>query len=231
MSILASVIVGFITGVFILILSYFIAVWEFSFQSGSSPILLEMITFFSLVIGNTIYYTLLSKIFPHIYSRGRTILSQISILSIILYILFFPVYFAVTTFSANSSSILIAFAAHVVINIFTFWLTIGLISQYRYSLLVLYSNIISLLLTSVVIGFISFSLQNSGKAIFILLWLTIVSYFIYGSFSSLISYIYYKIYSSTGFDPLWDIFSRIEMEEKALEKQAESLLTNFSSKP
>lgn len=105
MAMITSLIVGVIVGVIILLFS-FLALGKFSLESGVSPILLAMITFFALVIGNLIYYTILSKIFPNIYSRGRTALAQIVILSILLYLFFAPVYIVISTFSKDSSFVL-----------------------------------------------------------------------------------------------------------------------------
>lgn len=108
MSIIAALITSVASGTIILIAAY-LSIGDFSLESGISPILLALITFFGLTIGNILYYILLSKVFPHIYTRGRTALAQVAIMSILLYIFFAPVYVIVSTTLLHSDGILIAF--------------------------------------------------------------------------------------------------------------------------
>lgn len=200
---LTSLIIGVLTGIMVVLLAY-LAIGKFSLESGASPILLAFITFISLTIGNLLYYVISSRIFPHIFPRGRTALSQIMIMSILLYVLFVPIYLLISGISIETSTILIAFSAHIIINNFTLTLIIGLVSQYRYSLLTLYASIISLVITSSIIIMIESSVSNSNstRALFILLGLTILTYTLSNTISSLISWIYYFVYQTTGSDPI-----------------------------
>ncbi len=223
---LTGMIVGAIAGVIMLLLAY-LAIGRFSLESGASPMLLAMIAFFSLTIGNLSTYTIRSYIFPHIYSRGRTTLSQIAIMSILLYIVFAPVYMVVWGVNPDTSSILSAFSLHVLLNVFTLELLIGLISQYRYSLLSLYASIVSLLLTGIILFLLKNQFSGSEYTIFLLFWLTILAYLLGWLITTMISWIYYSIYRATGKDTIGDIFTRIENEEKNLEKQATAALTKF----
>ncbi len=226
MAMITSLIVGVIVGVIILLFS-FLALGKFSLESGVSPILLAMITFFALVIGNLIYYTILSKIFPNIYSRGRTALAQIVILSILLYLFFAPVYIVISTFSKDSSFVLWAFSAHILLSIFAFHIVIALISQYRYSLLSIYTSIASLLFTTMVVLSILIFLPSSMSSLFVLFGLSIVAYFTFTFLYTLLCWLYYTLYVATGSDIVGNIFARIESEEKNIEREAMLKLTSF----
>jgi hypothetical protein len=151
------------------LLAYF-SIGKFSLESGASPLLLVFITFIALTIGNILYYSLLSYIFPHIYSRGRTAITQITWMSIILYILFIPIYLIITGIAQDTPTVLIAFSAHVILNNFSFNLLIGLVSRYRYSLLTFYATMITLIITTSIVVYIEtqFSHSDSSKALFLL---------------------------------------------------------------
>lgn len=214
------------SGAIILLFALF-AIRKFSLESGASPMLLAMITFFALTIGNLITYSIRSYIFPHIYSRGRTAVSQIAIMSIVLYIVFVPLYMMMSGASTGTSAILSVFSIHILVNVFSLELLIGLISQYRYSLLSLYSSIIAFLLTGITLFAIQTQFSSSSYTMFLLFGLTMLAYLLGGFISTLISWIYYLIYRSTGKDPIGTIFSRIEEEEREIEKQATEALTKF----
>ncbi len=66
MSIVALV-TGFLVGIIVFLLA-FLFLGNFSLQTGASPILLAMITFFATICGNMLYVWGLRSIFPHIYT-------------------------------------------------------------------------------------------------------------------------------------------------------------------
>lgn len=226
MALITSLIVWIVVGVIILLFS-FLALGKFSLESGVSPILLAMITFFALVTGNLIYYSILSRVFPNIYSRGRTALAQIVILSILLYLFFAPVYIVISTFSKDSFFVLWAFSAHILLSIFAFHIVIALISQYRYSLLSMYTSIASLLFTSMVALSIILFLPSSTSSLFVLFGLSIVAYVTFTLVYTILSWLYYILYVTTGSDIIGNTFARIEWEEKNLEREAMLKLTSF----
>jgi hypothetical protein len=225
---ITSLIVGIVAGIIVIVLAY-LAIGNFSLESGASPILLAFITFIALTIGNILYYMILSKIFPNIYSHGRTAISQITTMSILLYILFIPIYLIVAGISTQTATILMAFSSHVAVNSFALTILIGLISQYRYTLLAFYAGLITLIFTSSIIVLVESQISSSSstKALFSLLGLTILTFTLSGTLSSLISWIYYRSYQMSGYDPIGSIFSRIEEEEHELEKKAVQELTTF----
>ncbi len=223
---LTGMIVWVVSGAIILLFALF-SIGKFSLESGASPMLLAMITFFALTIGNLITYSIRSYIFPHIYSRGRTAVSQIAIMSIILYIFFVPIYMVMPVSAIGISPILLVFSIHILVNVLSLELLMGLISQYRYSLLSLYSSIVAFLLTGITLFAIQTQFSSSVYIMFLLFGLTMLAYLLGGFISTLISWIYYLIYRSTGKDPIGTIFSRIEEEEREMEKQATATLTKF----
>ncbi len=186
-----------------------------------------MLTFFGLIAGNFVYYFFISRVWPEVYSRGRTAVSQIAIASILLYILFAPVYLIVPHFGKDSSIVLIPFALHILFNVFVFHILIGIISTYRYSVLVLFASIASFLLTGCLLVVIYSTFTNSSIALFLLLGLVIVAQVVSSAITFLLLGLYSFIYRSTGFDPIGNIFSRVESEEKALEQSIEARLTQF----
>lgn len=229
MATLSALIISVVSGVIILLVAY-LSIGNFSLESGVSPILLAMITFFGLTIGNILYYILLSKVFSDIYTRGRTALAQVAIMSILLYIFFVPVYIGAPMMSYDPSVILVAFALHVLINTLSLHLVIGLTANYRYALLILYSNIMSFLVTGMIMAYVFLTFSQSSTALFLLMGLVIVAQTLGSLFSSIASWIYYIIYTTTGYDPIGSVYARIEQEEKSLEQEAEKLLTQFPQK-
>lgn len=225
---LSALITWVIAWIIVILLAYF-AIGKFSLESGASPLLLVFITFIALTVGNILYYTLISYIFPHIYIRGRTTISQITWMSTALYVLFTPVYILMSGISTETPTILIAFSAHVILNNFALTLLIGLISQYRYALLTFYASTISLIITASIVVFVQtqFTQSTSSRALFLLLGLTILTYTLSGTLSSLISWIYYMTYQFSWFDPIGNIYSQIENDEREIEKQATEKLINF----
>lgn len=225
---LSALITWVIAWVIVILLAYF-AIGKFSLESGASPLLLVFITFIALTVGNILYYTLISYIFPHIYIRGRTTISQITWMSTVLYVLFTPIYIIMSGISTETPTILIAFSAHVILNNFSLTLLIGLISQYRYSLLTFYASTIALVATASIVVLVQtqFTQSSSSRALFLLLGLTILTYTLSGTISSLISWIYYIVYQASWSDPIGNIFSQIENDERDIEAQAVEKLVNF----
>ncbi len=218
-----SLVVGLLAWVGFLLFA-FLTAGQFSISTGVSPILLAMITFFCLTFANYLYTLGLSIIFPHIYTRVRTMFVQISIFSGILYVVMAGLYLIINTIYNSSTAILWAYAFHVVFN--TFWLLLltGIIAQYRYSLLIFYSNFISLILTGLIISWVYNSFTSSWNALFILMWIVTVCFFMSTFVTFLILWAYYQMYKTLWFDPLGNVFADIEKEEKDIEKQAENIL-------
>lgn len=224
MMMIVAIVVGFISSLGV-ILSIFISVWTFAFWNWISPILLAMITFFSLTISNMIYIWSGKGIFPHIYTWSRTTFLHASIFSIILYIIIAPLYLVVDSINLNSSGILIAYIVHILLNILGIEIIISILSNYRYALLSIYSSIISFVVTGSLLFFI-YSMNNtdSNNALFILLTLSMLVFTINIFINFLIRFLYYRYYVISGSDPIGDVFSRIEQETKDMETETEQKL-------
>lgn len=174
MVVVSSIISGFVSGVIFILLAS-LAYGKFSLDSGASPLLLVMLVFFGLTFGNFIYYYFISRIWPDVFSRGRTALSQIAIASILLYILFAPTYLLVPHFFRESSSVLIPFAFHILFNSLILHILIGIISVYRYSILVVFASITAFIISGCLLIVIYTLFTSSSTSLFLLLGLVIVS--------------------------------------------------------
>ena len=138
---------------------------------------LVMITFFALTMSNMIYLWSAKWIFPHIYSWGRTTFLHVSVFSIILYIAIAPLYLIVDSMLIGSSWVLIAYITHILLNIFWVEIIISILSGYRYSLLSIYSSIVSLVITGSILFFVYEKANSeSTNALFILLGLSMLAF-------------------------------------------------------
>lgn len=121
-------------------------------------------------------------------------------MSILLYVFFAPIYIIISGFSKVDSFILWVFASHILLGIFSFQLIISMISQYRYSILSLYTSIAALLFTTVLVFSVILFLPASISSLFVLCGLSVVAYFSFTLLSTVLSWLYYLLYVQTGFD-------------------------------
>ena len=224
MMLLVAIVVGFLSSVWVVIFAY-LSIGSFSLGSGISPILLAMITFFALTVSNMLYLWSARGIFPHIYTGSRTTFLHASVFSIVLYIAIAPLYLIVNSVVVDGSGILIAYIAHILLNIFGLEIIVSILSGYRYALLSIYSSIVSLILTASILFWIySQEGSESSNALFVLLGLSMLAFVIAIFMTFFIRFCYYRIYVATGSDPIGDVFARVEQEAKESEKQAEKVL-------
>lgn len=224
MMLLVAIVVGFLSSIGVVIFA-FLSLGSFSLGSGLSPILLAMITFFALTISNMLYLWSAKGIFPHIYVGGRTVFLHVSVFSILLYVAIAPLYLIVDSVLMDSSGILIAYIAHVLLNIFGLEIITSILSGYRYALLSIYSSIGSLIITGSLLFFLyEKTASESSNALFILLWLSMLAFVIAIFITFFIRFCYYQIYVTTGSDPIGDVFGQIEKETKEIEKEVEKQL-------
>lgn len=114
---LVALVSGFVVGLLVFLFSY-VFLGNFTIQSGVSPILLAMITFFATLFGNFIYLWGMTNIFPNTYHLGQRMALQVSIYSILLYIAMSLVYILVNTLFPDARATLTVYVAHIVMNIF-----------------------------------------------------------------------------------------------------------------
>ena len=169
-------------------------------------------------------------IFPHIYTGSRTTFLHASVFSILLYIAIAPLYLIVNSAIIDGSGILIAYIAHVLLNIFGLEIIVSILSGYRYALLSIYSSIVSLILTGSVLFFIyTQTYSASSNALLVLLGLSMLAFVIAIFMTFFIRFCYYRMYVSSGSDPIGDVFARVEQEAKENEKEAEMKLFQKAS--
>lgn len=125
----------------------------------------------------------------------------------------------------DGSGILIAYIAHVLLNIFGLEIIVGILSGYRYALLSIYSSIVSLILTASILFWIYMQASSpSSNALWVLLGLSMLAFVIAIFVTFFIRFCYYRIYIVSGSDPIGDVFARVESEAKESEKEAEKAL-------
>lgn len=225
MMLLLALVVGFVSSLGVVLVSFF-TLGKFSLESGTTPMLLSMITFFALVIADMIYLWGAKTIFPHMYSGTRTVFMHISVFSVILYILVLPIYMMSGGISsAQNIGILVAYTFHLLLNIFWMELIVSSLSWFRYVLLSLYSCIAGFVVSS---GFMLVVYKTFGtgsrSSLFVLLWLASVAFVISVVTVFVVRFLYYRYYVASGSDPLWDTFARVQSEEDSLQKEAERTL-------
>lgn len=220
-----SIMIWVIISIGVLIASFF-SIGSSTVGSGVSPFLLALATFFMLTIASVLYIYLGKIIFPSIYTQHKELLKHMMIFMMILYFCMMPVYlfFGWSHTPPWQSSVLLPYLFHIILAIFGIELIIGSISQYRYILLSFYANIIALILTGTVLIWIISKFSNSEKSIFILMGLSILSFFLSTTFVFLVKFLYHKFYTITGNDPLGSIFYNIALSEYQKVENAKNTL-------
>jgi len=186
-------------------------IWN-SWNSPVFPFILSFITFIVWIIVCIISYYFLVITDSEKYKKTIIHFGQISFFSIIIYILFSPIY--VYIWVQDYNNILYIFIIHILILVFWQILLLELLNNYRYILVGFYASFFWLLITGIIIFFI-FSLFNEwyAKLLSLLLLLPLINWFII-FFKWIFELLYYNYYKMTWFDPLWDIFRQIEQEEQ-----------------
>lgn len=209
---MVSVIVGACISLAVLIAS-FLSIGDFSVNSGVSPMILAMATFFSLLLGGSLYLALAKVIFPAMYTRTNDLFKHMMLYMVILYICLMPVYL-ITPGKVDSHAILVPYLIHVMLAIFGLELILGIISQYRYVLLSFYANVAAMILSGAIVFLLYTNASTSGTSLFILIGLSVLMFFLSTFFICTIKFLYYKMYTLTGNDPLGSTFFGIQKEEQ-----------------
>lgn len=221
--ILVSFLVGFLTSVWVFVASLF-GIGNFSLRSGISPLILAMVTFFSLTFGSYIYIWAARVVFPTIYSRSRAFFIHITVFMIILFVVMLPVYMIVWRMSVETATILLPYLIHILLAIFGIEIIISLISQYRYTLLSFYSNLFSIVTTGSLVFYIYSTTSNSKNALFILMGLSILGFVLSTVIIFAIKSFYYQYYKVTGNDPIGDMFLGFQQEDEEKIRSAQKTL-------
>lgn len=162
-----GIVVGGLISIAILITSFF-SIGKFSIESGVSPVILAMTTFFSLTIGSSVYLYIARSIFPAIYTRARDAYKHTILFMLVLYICMMPIYLMAPT-GVNTIGVLIAYLIHILLAVFGMELVIGVISQYRYILLAFYANLAALVLSGGIVFSLFQKFSQSSASLFVLM--------------------------------------------------------------
>jgi hypothetical protein len=175
--------------------------------------MLSIITLIWTSISVFLTYFLLTLTNPEKYKRNTTILWQISLFGILLYIFITPIY--VYVWVSMYAHILMVFLAHVII--LNFWTSIILevLNNYRYVLLWIYWSFLWLFFSLLFTAFVLTTFSSVWTAqLFLLLSLLPLTNFIITFLKQTFELVYYHYNKFTNMDQLWDIFYQIEVEEK-----------------
>ncbi len=218
---LTSIVVGAVISLGVLITSFF-SIGKFSIESGVSPMIIAISSFFSLSIGSMLYLAIAKVIFPAIYTRINHLMKHTMFYMMVLYFVLMPVYLLAE--NINSTMILMVYLVHVLFATFGIELILGLISQYRYALLSFYANISAIVLSGGIVLVLFASSKSTSTNLFILMGLSILTFFLTTVFVFIIKFLYYKYYTLTGNDPLGSVFFSIEEEERQAVIDAQNTL-------
>lgn len=217
-----SFIAGIIWSIIILIVvfllsNYFNIVSTFEINktwtkpSSIFPILISIITLLWTSITSYLSYFIANMTDSEKYKRNNTILSQLAIFHILIYIFITPIYIYIWVINYND--LIYIFILHVIIIIFWTSLMLEIFNSYRYILIWFYWSFIWLFLSILFSMWIFNSLGSwSAKMIILLLLLPIINFLI-SIIKQFFEFLYYLYYKYTSLDTIWDIFYQIEQEE------------------
>lgn len=180
--------------------------------SAIFPIILSVMTLIWTFLTSIITYFLLNMLSPEKYKKNWIIFGQLAFFQIITFFFITPVYMYLS--SVNYYTLLTIYVFHVIIIIFWTSLLVEILNNYRYILVWFYGSFVGLFLSIMftIIIYNSFS-EWYARLIAMLILLPLIN-FLVNFFKQLFEFLYYKYYLYSSLDQLWDIFYRIELEEK-----------------
>ena len=190
-------------------------------QAGSPlfPLLLSVVT----LIGSSISSFLTMKIFsltsPERYKQNSVISRQIGFFILFLYVLITPVY--IWTGFIDYTNTMMVFLVHVLLLKFGISLILETMNNYRYVMIGIYGSFIGLMIAGIcTVGIFSSFESGVARLISLVILIPIINVTMTLA-KQLFELAYYKYYSYSGIDSLWDIFARIEQEEEEILREAE----------
>jgi len=183
------------------------------------PFILSFITFVAVIVTSLISAKLLQMTDGEKYKPRSEIYGQIGFLWILMYICLTPIY--IYMWVQNYDYIMIVFIIHVLMFSFGSSLILELLNSYRYVLIWLYWNFLALFVSASITTLIFNSVWNGQAKLLILLLIIPIVFTLMTFIKGLFEYMYHAYYQITNLDGLWDIFYRIEQEEKELLKEEE----------
>lgn len=214
---------GILWSIIIIIISFVISgsvdiVWTFKSAnvwvqtSAIFPIILSVMTLVWTFMTTMLTYFLLNMLSPEKYKKNWVIFWQLAFFQIITFFFITPVYMYLS--SIDSSTLLTIYVFHVIIIIFWTSLLVEILNNYRYILVWFYGSFVWLFLSMMFTVIIYYSFTTwYAKLIAMIILLPLIN-FLVNFFKQLFELLYYKYYLYSSLDQLWDIFYRIELEEK-----------------
>lgn len=183
------------------------------------PFILSFITFVSTMVTLFLSVTLLNMTSPERYKKNTITYGQVWFFGIFIYLAITPVY--IYTGLIDYDNIMIVFIIHSIVLVFGSSLLLEILNNYRYILTGFYGSFVALFFTSIIVISIFTSLDSGyAKLLSLLVMLPIINTSMV-FFKGLFELAYYKYNSFTNTDWLWDIFYRIELEEKEALREEE----------
>lgn len=199
--------------------------FEMSWSSGvfktnfMFPIMFAFITFIGSSITMFLTNIMLRFTNPDNYKKNVIITWQIAFFSVFLLIFIIPIY--INQWLNSYQNIIIVYLFHILCLTFAVSLIIEILNNYRHVLLGLYGSFVWLFFAIIfVLSVFAFLETGIAKLIALVVILPFVNMFM-TFFKQLFDYLYYKYNRYANQDPLWDIFYKIELEEKELLKEEE----------
>jgi len=183
------------------------------------PFILSFITFIATMVSLICSSILLHMTSPERYKKNMTTYGQLGFFGILTYICITPVY--IYTGLISYDNIMLVFIIHCIILAFWSSLILEILNNYRYILTWFYGSFVALFFTSIFILTLFWSIQWwYAKLLSMLIMLPLINTSLV-FFKGIFEIWYYHYNRLTNLDGLWDIFYRIEQEEKEALREEE----------
>jgi len=183
------------------------------------PFIMSLLALISGMITTISTYKFLNLLSKEKYKNTILHLWQIAFFSILVYIFVAPAY--IYGWIIDYNNIMYVFILHMVILIFWTAVILEVMNNYRYVLTGIYWSFIAIFIT-LLFSIVIFSLFSWWFAkLMVLLFLIPLINSSITFIKEIFQLLYFKYYKYTWNDFLWDIFSKIEMEEEEMLKQEE----------
>ncbi len=210
----------------------FILVCIFLFLSGAQdaapaifPYMLSLVALVAILISLFLQFYFSRLIFPDKYSNSGPQSMQTFGFCLLMYILFTPLYVYVG--GAKTEMLMIVFAMHVLIASLGSTILVEVVSQYRYSLLAIYSSFVGSFVAGSLVVIFFMGSSTSQKILFSLSAIIAITLVVQTLCKTLFEFIYFKLYQITGQDVLGDVFSQMQRDELEEVEAATKTLTTF----
>lgn len=167
---------------------------------GIFPYVLALVGFFAILVSTYLSLFMNSLVFPNKYKEGLATFGQTFAFSILMFVLFVPLY--VYMGAVNVEQIVFVFTLHILINSLGVLLISEILSNYRYSVLSVYSSFAGFFAASAASTVFFMNFSESDRMLYSLVGVIVVVGVLMNFFRLLTELAYYQFYKLTGLDPL-----------------------------